>query len=210
MNTVRPTLVLASASSARRQLLVNAGITPTIQPSHFDESTITSSDPLVLVQRLALSKAELVASQYLTNSPGLVVLGCDSVLVINGEIHGKPKDTEEAVARWQSMRGQTGELVTGHALIDVAQQQTVVDHRITEVEFAMVSDRQIQAYIASGEPMHCAGCFTLEGKGSAFIEKIVGCYSNVLGLSMPLLRQMLDAIGYDITHFWAEIETPLV
>lgn len=198
-----PLFVLASASSARRALLLSAGITPTIHPSQFDESSIQIADPASLVACLAQSKAEQVAPHYTSRDSMAIVLGCDSVLWMNDTIHGKPKNAEDAIARWKTMRGKTGELITGHALIDTSTQQTLVRHRKTRVEFAPVSDRQIEAYIATGDPLNCAGCFTLEGKGSSFIEQIHGCHSNVLGLSMPLLRQMLATIGYDLTDFWA-------
>ncbi len=191
-------LVLASASPARRRLLENAGFYPVVCPSDFDESQVNLNDPNDLVKILAQRKAETIASQF----PDALVLGCDSVLAINGEIHGKPADEKEAIARWQKMRSQVGDLYTGHALIDQKQNQTLVRCQITRVYFANVSDRQIEAYIASGEPLKCAGCFALEGRGGLFVEKIEGCHSNVIGLSLPLFRQMLGELGYDIADFW--------
>lgn len=199
-----PQFVLASASPARRRLLQKAGIEPIVCPSDFDESQVQSANAADLVQTLALRKAETIASQ-LMQEPGLkstLVLGCDSVLAINCEIHGKPANPAEAIARWQQMRGRVGELYTGHALLELPQNRTLVRCQMTRVYFAMVSDRQIEAYVASGEPLKCAGCFALEGKGGLFIEKLEGCHSNVIGLSMPLLRQMLAEFGYDITNFW--------
>lgn len=193
-----PTFVLASASPARRRLLQNAGIEPVVCPSDFDESQVQLNDPLALVETLALKKAETVAGQF----NDALILGCDSVLSVRGEIHGKPAHAEEAIARWQQMRGTMGVLYTGHALIDVAKKQTVVRHGTTNVYFAHISDRAIQAYVATGEPLQCAGCFALEGKGSLFVEKIEGCHSNVIGLSLPLLRHMLRQLGYDATDFW--------
>ncbi|XWK86792.1 MAG: nucleoside triphosphate pyrophosphatase [Phormidium sp.] len=197
-NNKMPTFILASTSPARRRLLQNVGINPIVLPSDFDESQVNISDPRELVKTLALRKGETVAEQQ---TEGLV-LGCDSVLAINGEIYGKPADAAEAIARWQQMRSQVGELLTGHALIDLQQGKTLVRCQVTEVYFASVSDRQIAAYVATGEPLKCAGCFALEGKGGLFIEKISGCHSNVIGLSLPLLRQMLDQLGYDVTDFW--------
>lgn len=196
--------VLASASPARRRLLQTAGIEPIVRPSDFDESQVQSANAADLVQTLALRKAETVATQ-LSQAPSLtstLVLGCDSVLAINCEIHGKPANPAEAIARWQQMRGRVGELYTGHALIELPQNRMLVRCQMTRVYFAMVSDRQIEAYVASGEPLKCAGCFALEGKGSLFVEKLEGCHSNVIGLSMPLLRQMLAEFGYDVTKFW--------
>lgn len=190
--------VLASASPARRRLLQIAGIEPIVCASDFDESQVNLNDPKELVQTLAQRKAETVAPKF----PDALVMGCDSVLAIDNEIHGKPADKVEAIARWQKMRGQVGDLYTGHALIDRQKNQTLVRCQVTRVYFADISDRQIEAYVNSGEPLSCAGCFALEGKGSLFVEKIQGCHSNVIGLSMPLLRQMLSELGYDAIDFW--------
>lgn len=193
-----PIFILASASPARRRLLQSAGIEPVVCHSDFDESQVQSSHPAELVQTLAQYKAQTVAAQF----PDGLLLGCDSVLVVNGEVHGKPADVTEAIARWQIMRGQVGELYTGHALIDCRQNKTLVRCQVTRVYFAQVSDRQIAAYVATQEPLKCAGCFALEGRGGLFVEKLEGCHSNVIGLSLPLLRQMLGELGYDITDFW--------
>ncbi|WP_309741709.1 MULTISPECIES: nucleoside triphosphate pyrophosphatase [unclassified Chamaesiphon] len=190
--------VLASASPARRRLLQSVGINPLVCVSHFDESLIKLTDPIALVETLALRKAEVVLEQV-SNS---LVLGCDSVLVVNGEIFGKPQNPDEAFSRWQQMRGRCGTLYTGHALIDQSQTKQVVRCGMTQVYFGRVSDAQIQAYVATGEPLVCAGGFALEGKGSAFIDKIEGCHSNVIGLSLPLLRSMLAELNYDLTHYW--------
>lgn len=201
--TSLPPFVLASASPARRRLLQTAGIEAIVQPSEFDESQIQSRDAAELVQQLAIGKATAVAPQF----SGALILGCDSVLALEGAIHGKPGNAAEAIARWQSMRGQVGGLYTGHAVIDQRQQKTLVRCQLTWVHFAEMSDRQIEAYVATGEPLNCAGSFALEGKGGLFVEKLDGCHSNVIGLSLPLLRQMLSELGYDVTEFW---QTPSV
>lgn len=193
-----PTFVLASASPARKRLLQNAGIEPVVCKSDVDESQVQLSDPVALVETLALHKAQAVAGQF----SNALVLGCDSVLSLHGEIHGKPADAEEAIARWQMMRGEVGILYTGHTLIDLTQDKTLVRCGITNVYFADVSDREIAAYVATGEPLNVAGCFALEGRGGLFVEKLEGCHSNVIGLSLPLLRQMLGELGYDVTNFW--------
>jgi septum formation protein len=193
-----PDFVLASASPARRRLLQSVGINPRICVSHFDEDSIRLTDPVALVETLAQRKAETVLNQ-ITES---LILGCDSVLMVNNQIHGKPKDAAEAFSRWQQMRGNRGTLYTGHALIDQRQDKTIVRCGITHVYFGRVSDAQIQAYIATGEPLVCAGCFALEGKGSALVDKIEGCHSNVIGLSLPLLRSMLAELGYDLSNYW--------
>lgn len=213
-----PQFILASASPARRRLLHLVGIEPTVQPSDFDELLVQSSDPALLVETLSLRKADTIAAQIArTIAQPTLIMGCDSVLAINGEIHGKPADADAAIARWQQMRGQIGYLYTGHTLIELrpgqpnadrtatttANNRTLVRHQVTQVHFANVSDRQIAAYVATGEPLQCAGCFALEGKGGLFIEKLVGCHSNVIGLSLPLLRQMLGELNYDVSDFWA-------
>jgi septum formation protein len=193
-----PSFVLASASPARRRLLQTAGIEPIVCPSNFDESQIQRTDPADLVQTLAHGKAETIAPQF----SEALILGCDSVLVLEGKTYGKPSNPEEAIVRWQQMRGKVGELFTGHVLIDQAQHLTLVRCQITQVYFAWLSDRQIEAYVATGEPLACAGSFALEGRGGLFVEKIEGCHSNVIGLSLPLLRQMLSDLGYDPTDYW--------
>lgn len=191
--------ILASASPARRQLLKTVGIDVIVQPSHFDESQITTTDPEALVTTLATGKAKVVAQQQ--SSPALI-MGCDSVLAVGKEIYGKPKGVEDAIARWQTLRGQTGHLYTGHTLIDRQQNRQLVRCQVTEVDFAPLSDTQIRAYVETGEPLHCAGCFALDGRGGLFVDQIRGCHSNVIGLSLPLLRQMLEELGYDIIDFW--------
>ncbi|MDJ0723844.1 MAG: nucleoside triphosphate pyrophosphatase [Prochloraceae cyanobacterium] len=193
-----PDFVLASASVARRKLLRMAGIEPIICPSNFDESRVKSTDPKILVQTLALRKATTVSSQY----SKALILGCDSVLAIEDRIYGKPNSPATAIARWQEMRGREGLLYTGHALIDSGANQEVLRCGITKVYFANISDREIAAYVATSEPLKCAGSFALEGQGGLFVEKIDGCHTNVIGLSLPLLRTMLADLGYQVTDFW--------
>lgn len=206
-----PTFVLASASPARRRLLQMVGIDPIVQPSDFDESLVQDSDPAALVQVLALRKAETVVAQlrHAGVTEPMLVMGCDSVLAIHGEIHGKPENPQAAIARWQQMRSQVGHLYTGHVLIQLLPAPQVpnpnsplIRCQVTQVHFASISDRQIEAYVATGEPLYCAGCFALEGKGGLFVEKIDGCHSNVIGLSLPLLRQMMTDLGYDVSDIW--------
>lgn len=208
-----PQFVLASASPARRRLLQMAGIDPLVQVSHFDEDQIQSSDPALLVKTLAIRKADVVAAKLAPQiTVPTLILGCDSVLALNGEIYGKPDSPQDAIARWQEMRGQVGSLYTGHALIELlpptsqapsSPPRSLLRCQMTQVYFANVSDRQIEAYVATGEPLHCAGCFALEGKGGAFVERLDGCHTNVIGLSLPLLRQMLTEFGYDLVDYWA-------
>lgn len=190
--------VLASASPARKKLLQTVGIDPVVRHSNLDESQIQQENTAELVQILAKSKAEIVAGEF----TDALILGCDSVLAIAGEVYGKPESPAAAIIRWQKMRGNYGILHTGHALIDQKRNQQISYCATTKVYFAQVSDAEIAAYVASEEPLKCAGCFALEGKGGLFIEKLEGCHSNVIGLSLPLLRQMLAQLGYQITDFW--------
>jgi septum formation protein len=201
---MRPRFVLASQSPARQRLLQQAGIEPDCLPSHFDEDAVQSRNPANLVETLALGKAEVIAQRLGQVRQPTIVLGCDSVLAINGEIHGKPDSPTDAIQRWQYMRGRVGELYTGHAVIylGVGEPQRLVRCGMTQVHFGKPTDHQIAAYVASGEPLNCAGCFALEGKGSLFVERLEGCHTNVIGLSMPLLRQMLGEMGIDVTDFW--------
>jgi septum formation protein len=195
-----PPIVLASQSPARRQLLKAAGIPFRVQPSYFDESQIQSSNPVELVQKLASVKAEVVAAQQ--REPVLVV-GADSVLYLNGEILGKPPNALEAERRLRQMRGEVGELYTGHALIDTKQNRRLTHYAVTRVFFAKPSDEEIRAYVATGEPLACAGCFAIDGRGSLFVERIEGCPGNVIGLSLPLLRRMMQELGYSLTDAWS-------
>jgi septum formation protein len=196
MNT--PEFVLASASPARRRLLQTVGIEPIVRPSDFDESQIQLSNPGQLVQTLAQRKAETVVPQF----ESALIMGCDSVLALDGEIYGKPANAEEACQRWEKMQDNVGYLYTGHALIDLSQNLKLVRVRVTKVYFARLDRNTIEAYVNTGEPLKCAGAFALEGFGSLFVEKIDGCHSNVIGLSLPLLREMLAELGYQVTDFW--------
>ncbi|MGB3199944.1 MAG: nucleoside triphosphate pyrophosphatase [Nodosilinea sp.] len=193
----RPQFVLASASKGRRALLVGAGIHPFVYPSNFDEDQVAVTAPPQYVITLARCKAELVAPQF----PNALVLGCDSVLAFQGKIYGKPADRDDAIARWRLMRGNVGEIHTGHALID-SSGRTLLRSAVTRVYFADVDDATIVAYVNTGEPLACAGAFSSDGKGALLIEKIEGCHSNVIGLSLPLLRVMMAELGYQVTEFW--------
>ena len=185
-------LLLASASPARRRLLEQAAIPHRVQVSGVDEEAIHDPDPLQLVQQLARAKAQAVHRRLEPQLSLRGVLGCDSVLVFEGEVFGKPADAPQAIARWRRMAGRWAELHTGHCLIscrsDGAMRQRTVS---TRVLFAPLDDDAIRAYVATGEPLQCAGGFALEGRGGLVVERIDGCFSNVIGLSLPLLRQWL-------------------
>jgi septum formation protein len=197
-----PSFVLASASPARYKLLKLVGIDPVISRSDFDESQVKSTKGRELVETLALAKAKVVAERF----DDSLILGCDSVLQVGEEIYGKPESPEDAIARWQKMRGQQGTLYTGHALIDQRQGIELIDCGKTTVYFANIDDETITAYVATGEPLKCAGSFALEGKGGLFVERLEGCHSNVIGLSLPLLRSMVSQLGYEVTDFWTSPE----
>lgn len=204
-------LLLASASPARRRLLEQAAIPHRIQVSGVDEDGITDPDPRLLVQRLAAAKAQAVWPPH--DASVRWVLGCDSVFVFEGEVFGKPADPAEAITRWRRMAGGWGELHTGHCLLVAGvgadalappldiHGDPVAERRLgtvtTRVQFAPLSDAEIASYVATGEPLQCAGGFALEGRGGALVERIEGCVSNVIGLSLPLLRRWLRSTGTD-------------
>ena len=185
-------LLLASASQARHQLLEQAGIAHRVRVSGVNERSITDSDPAELVLRLATAKATAVHQGLDPSADGDVdaVLGCDSVLVFEGEVFGKPRDEAEAITRWHRMASSSGSLLTGHCLLP-RDGQAIRVCVSTEVRFAPLTDSEIRAYVASGEPMQCAGGFALEGRGGLCIDGLDGCYSNVIGLSLPWLRKAL-------------------
>ena len=189
-------LLLASASPARRRLLEQAGIPHRVRVSGVDERAISAPDPSLLVQRLAQAKAAAVhqALDSVADAGISAVLGCDSVLVFEGEIFGKPADAAEAVRRWRRMAGQRGELLTGHCLMPVGE-DPVLSSVSTGVLFSALTPREIDDYVATGEPLQCAGGFALEGRGGLFVAGLEGCYSNVIGLSLPWLRQQLTLMA---------------
>ncbi len=195
-------VILASASPIRRKILQQAGITPEVVVSGVDESAFTAESPAELAVMLATAKAQAVATT--TQVPDGLVIGCDSLLVLDGQALGKPGTAEAAVARWNQMRGRSGVLVTGHCVVDVAAQRQVSAAAHTTVHFADVSDEEIDAYVATGEPLHVAGAFTIEGYGGAFVTAIEGDHSNVLGISLPLLRTLTAQLGVPWTSLWRD------
>lgn len=221
-----PTLLLASASPARRALLRAAGIDALVSVSGVDEEAALDDararfgalEPADAVLVLAHAKASAVADALAEGDPELVpsgaplgdllVLGCDSMLELDGAVVGKPVDADDARARWRAMRGRTGTLHTGHWLVDARDAGrggsggTLGATSSTRVHFADVSDAEIDAYVASGEPLAVAGAFTIDGLGGPFVDGIDGDPHTVVGLSLPVLRELLRDVGVAITDLW--------
>src|SRR3954454_8517440 len=191
-------LVLASASPARLKTLQAAGLSPEVIVSGVDEWAVDAST----VTDLALKLAQLKAVAVAANLPRALVIGCDSVLEFDGEVLGKPDDEADAIDRWHRMRGRSGVLHTGHCVIDTHREVWLGRSAATQVRFAMISDDEIEAYVASGEPLKVAGAFTIDGLGSAYVSGISGDPHNVVGISVPLLRLMFDELGFVWHEFW--------
>jgi len=230
-------LLLASASPARRATLRSAGIDPLVAVSSVDEDAVLAAararygvlEPADAVLVLAQAKAEDVArgldddarvlavrdaaGEPVTDDDALddvLLLGCDSMLELDGDVLGKPSDADDAVRRWQAMRGRAGVLHTGHWLVDLrptgadgpGTAATFGATASTVVHFADVSDAEVAAYVATGEPLLVAGAFTVDGIGGPFVERIEGDHHNVVGLSLPLLRELLGELGVSVTDLW--------
>ncbi|GEA83362.1 Maf family protein [Cellulomonas gelida] len=227
-------LLLASASPARRATLRAAGIEPLVATSSVDEDAALAAarerfagpqgvlDPVDAVLVLAQAKAHDVAAHLpdeLAEADDLVVLGCDSMLELDGEILGKPRDEADATDRWRAMRGRAGTLHTGHWLVDLRQPDesapaprpgmlgagrgaVLGDTSSTVVHFADLSDDEIAAYVATREPLAVAGAFTIDGLGGPFVERIEGDHHGVVGLSLPLLRTLLAQIDLPLHTLW--------
>ena len=199
-------MVLGSASPARLATLRAAGLDPAVVTSGVDEDAVGASlgaaAPAGLAQALAVAKCAAVAAELRPTAATLVV-GCDSVLELDGAAHGKPADADEAAARWRRMRGRTGVLHTGHCmrlLPDGGERRAVAS---TQVHFADIADDEIDAYVATGEPLGVAGAFTLDGLGGAYVRGIAGDPHNVVGISLPLLREMAADLGVPWHRLWA-------
>jgi septum formation protein len=202
-------LVLASASPARLSVLRAAGLDPEVEVSDVDEDALLSglpgASPAEKVTALAGAKATAVARRVGGRLPDAVVVGCDSMLHVDGELVGKPRDLATARARWQAMAGGTGDLVTGHAVLrldDGEVDRVAEGHAVTVVRFGRPDPAELEAYLASGEPLAVAGAFTLDGLGGWFVDGIDGDPSNVIGISLPLTRRLLAGVGVRVADLW--------
>jgi septum formation protein len=193
-------LILASASPARLKTLQAAGLDPEVVVSGVDEDALEAESTADLALKLAQLKAVAVAA----NQSRALVIGCDSVLEFDGEVLGKPADAAEATERWQRMSGKSGVLHTGHCVIDTHREVWLGRTAATQVRFATLSDDEIEAYVGTGEPLHVAGAFTIDGLGSAYVSGVSGDPHNVVGISVPLLRLMFDELGFVWHEFWSK------
>ena len=196
-----PRIVLASQSKSRRTLLEDAGLKPTIIVSKVDEETdfFNAMTPEDMVIALAISKAHTV--REMIDYPAIII-GCDSTFDVDGVSFGKPGTPEVAVERAKKISGRTGLLHTGHCIIDTERGIEIADRVTTKVTFTDMTDEEIHDYVASEEPLHVAGGFTLDGFGSPFIPVIEGDYTNVVGISMPFLRNAMKQLGYS----WPQVK----
>lgn len=195
-----PRLLLASGSTGRLALLRAAGLDPLVVPSGVDESGVEHLAAAEAVLALARRKAEAVAN--FPSSSGTIVLGCDSMFELDGTVRSKPESPEQAAGWWRARRGRTGRLHTGHHLIDVGSGRTSEAAASAAVRFGHPGDDEIDAYIATGEPMGLAGAFSLEGRSAPFVDGIDGDPGTVIGLSLPLLRRLLADLGHRIVDLW--------
>lgn len=210
-------VLLGSASPARRRVLIAAGINPLVMVSDIDEdalvATLAEEPPAQIVTALAEAKAaEIVSMIARSDHPEIgavaddgVVLTCDSMLLLDGELAGKPLTPEVAIARWKTMRGRTGQLLTGHAVTRLSGgvvTASAVGSASTVIRFSDVPDAAIERYVATGEPLQVAGAFTLDGMGGWLLDGIDGDPSSVIGISLPLTRDLLTDVGLDVTTLW--------
>lgn len=203
-------LVLASASPARRAVLRAAGVEPHVVVSGIDEDAVAASlvdaRPDEVVVTLAAAKAADVAARVAGTHPDAVIVGCDSMLLVNGELVGKPGTAEVARSRWREMAGGTGELLTGHSVVRLSggvSEGTAQGAASTTIRFSTPDDAELAAYIATGEPLSVAGAFTIDGRGGWFVDGLDGDPSSVIGISLPLTRRLLAEVGVSVVSLWS-------
>jgi septum formation protein len=196
-------LVLASASPRRRELLTQAGYAFEVHPAHIPEDTYPGEDPIAYVTRLALEKAQAVfaeltktgASDKRASAPPQVVLGADTTVTLDDHILGKPEDAADAARMLRLLSGRTHRVITGVALVSAARTQAAAE--VTVVTFLPLSDKDIAAYIATGEPMDKAGAYAIQGYAARWIPRIEGCYFNVVGLPIALVSTLIESFRED-------------
>jgi septum formation protein len=205
-------VVLGSASTGRRRVLRSAGIDPLIAVSGVDEDAAIAAlgahpDPATVVTTLARAKADAVVRELDAEvTADCVVIGCDSMLYVNGELRGKPGTPEQARRQWNSMAGKPGSLFTGHCVIRILNAQvlrTETAAEVTTVRFGVPTEEELTAYIASGEPLNVAGGFTIDGLGGWFIDGVEGDPSNVVGLGLSVTRRLLESVGLSVGDLWS-------
>lgn len=201
--------VLASASPARLAVLRAAGIDPVVIVSGVDEPAVEAANaaagPAGVVTALARAKVEAVLPAVAAAHPDAVVIGCDSMLLMNGRLRGKPADAAQVRREWAEMSGGTGDLLTGHAVVvlrDGHITARAADHRSTTIRFGTPSPTEIDAYLATGEPLLVAGGLTIDGYGGWFVEGLDGDSSSVIGISLPLTRRLLAEVGIAVVDLW--------
>jgi len=198
-------VILASASPARLMLLRSQNIKPIVIASEINEKEIETqyknSATEVIVKELSIAKANYVLNNNVSLNNGILI-AADSMLEFNSQSLGKPLNAENAIARWQQMRGKTGILHTGHTVIRLDNKQTITRVISTKVEFANVDDQEILDYVATTEPLYVAGAFTIDSLGAAFVKQVHGDHSNVVGLSLPALREIVRELGLSWTSLW--------
>ena len=198
-------VILASASPARLMLLRSQNIQPIVIASEINEKEIEEqykdSSTEIVVRELSIAKANYVVTNNVSLNSGILI-AADSMLEFESQSLGKPLNSENAIARWQKMRGKSGILHTGHTVIRLDNKQTITRVVSTKVEFANVDDKEILDYVATKEPLNVAGAFTIDSLGAAFVKEVQGDHSNVIGLSLPALREIVRELGLSWTSLW--------
>jgi septum formation protein len=198
-------VILASASPARLMLLRSQNIQPIVIASEINEKEIEEqykdSSTEIIVKELSIAKANYVLTNNVSLNSGILI-AADSMLEFESQSLGKPLNAENAIARWQKMRGKSGILHTGHTVIRLDNKQTITRVVSTKVEFANIDDKEIIDYVATKEPLNVAGAFTIDSLGAAFVKEVQGDHSNVIGLSLPALREIVRELGLSWTSLW--------
>ncbi len=199
MNTVKQrTLILASSSPRRQELIRSLDFPVKIFASHVDETVTETLTPAQIVETLSLRKADAAAEQLKQTGDDGIVIGSDTIVVMEGKVLGKPSDRREAFHMLQSLQGKTHRVFTGVACIDLGTGKRLVRHRVTNVTMKPLTDRQIERYIETGEPLDKAGAYAIQGLGATIVDSIEGCYFNVVGLPLALLGDMLAEFGVEV------------